>query len=422
MKKIVLNMLNYLQKKSYFFRKLKVKILDIYMAAKYRKLKSETPTEEKVVMFESFLGKMYACSPKAIYNYMLQDERFSDYKFVWAFRKWKLKKLKEESPELTDPRTILVRYKSDSYYKYLAASKYWVTNWRLPNHISKKKDQILIETWHGTPLKKIGLDSTIEGNPQASQRRSHKLYLHDSKMYDYLVSPSAFCTKVFATAFGLDQLNKKNILIETGYPRNDYLLNYTKDDADAIKEELNIPKDKKVILYAPTWRDNQHTLGVGNTLDVEQHFFKFLDELSEDYVVIMRLHYIVANKVDLSAYAGKVFDYSKLDDVNKLYVISDILITDYSSVFFDYANLNRPILFYMYDLEEYQTQIREFYIDLTELPGPIVKTQEELLDAVYRIEDVREEYQESYKTFCDTYNYLDDGNAAQRVVDICFQR
>ena len=247
------------------------------------------------------------------------------------------------------------------------------------------------------------------------------MYLNDAKGYDYFVSPSEFCTKVFTTAFGLDQLHKEHILIETGYPRNDFLLNYKPEDIYTIKKELKIPTGKKVILYAPTWRDNQFALGVGNTLDVENHFSKFMQTISDDYVIIMRLHYLVASKINLSGYEGKVFNYSQLDDVNLLYVISDILITDYSSVFFDYANLHRPILFYMYDLDDYQNNVRDFYIDLKELPGPIIKTEEALLDAVYNIDTITKQYSASYQIFCDTYNYLDDGNAAERVVNTCIK-
>ena len=247
------------------------------------------------------------------------------------------------------------------------------------------------------------------------------MYLNDAKGYDFFISPSAFCTKVFTTAFGLDQLHKEHILIETGYPRNDFLLNYKQDDTNSIKNKLKIPLDKKVILYAPTWRDNQFALGVGNTLDVENHFSKFMKSINDDYVIIMRLHYLVASKLNLSEYEGKVFNYSQLDDVNLLYVISDILITDYSSVFFDYANLHRPIIFYMYDLDDYQNNVRDFYIDLKELPGPIIKTEEELLDAVYNIETIENKYLDLYQTFCDTYNYLDDGKATERVVNTCIK-
>lgn len=417
MKRLAYKISRYLKEKNYFTRNLRIKLINIYLGAKCNRLSRQIPTNEKMVMFESFLGQMYACSPKAIYQYMIQDKRFSDFTFVWAFRKGKIK---DVETKFDDPRTVLVEYNSEQYFKYYAEAKYWVSNWRIAGYIKKKKDQVMIETWHGTPLKKIGLDSTIEGNPLSSQKKSHKLYLENSRKYDYLVSPSAFCTKVFATAFGLDKLKKEHILIETGYPRNDYLINYPSSDVELIKERLGIPKDKKVILYAPTWRDNQHTLGVGNTLDVKAHFSKFMDTISEDYVVILRLHYIVANRVDLTAYTGKVFDCSNVDDVNELYIISDILITDYSSVFFDYANLERPIIFYMYDLKEYKTQIRDFYIDLDELPGPIVQTEEALLDVVDHIDAMMEKYKEKYQAFCSTYTYLDDGNAAKHVVDRCF--
>lgn len=409
-------LLKKLKNSDYFLSKVYRKLVEVYMYFKYRYIRRQNPTNSKMVLFESFLGKQVACSPKALYECMLQDERFSDFTFVWALRASK----KKHPPELLkNNRTIIVQYKSGNYYKYLSMSKYWITNWRLPTFITKKKEQVLIQTWHGTPLKKIGLDSTIESNPLSSQKRSHKIYLKDSRNYDYLVSPSAFCTKVFTTAFGLDKLHKENILIETGYPRNDYLLNYKESDVIAVKESLNLPPDKKIILYAPTWRDNEHTLGVGNTFDIDKHFRQFMDTISDDYIIIVRLHYLIASKVDLSEYEGKVFNFSRLDDINQLYIISDILITDYSSVFFDYANLNKPILFYMYDLEEYQTQIRDFYIDLDELPGPILQTQDALLEAVYHIDEVSPAFSERYQIFCDKYNRLDDGQASRRVLDIC---
>lgn len=418
MKKLIKKILNPLKNKNYFFKKMYEMAIEIYLHIKYKYICYKNPTNDKIIVFESFIGKQYACSPKAIYNYLLNDDRFADFIFVWAFRKGKLKEIKNE---FDNSRTILVEYKSGKYYEYFSKAKYWITNWRILPYMTKKKNQILIETWHGTPLKKIGIDLKIEGNALASQKKSHKMYLKDAKGYDFFVSPSAFCTKVFTTAFGLDQLHKENILIETGYPRNDYLINYPEEAVILIKQQLNIPLDKKVILYAPTWRDNQHTLGVGNTLDVENHFSKFMQTISDDYVIIMRLHYLVASKINLSEYQGKVFNYSQLDDINLLYVISDILITDYSSVFFDYANLHRPILFYMYDLDDYQNNVRDFYIELEELPGPIIKTEEDLLDAVYNIKDIENQYSALYQTFCATYNYLDDGKAAERVVNACIK-
>lgn len=418
MKNNIKTILDYIKNKNHTIKKIYDTFAEVYFYYKYKLICLKNPTDNRIIVFESFIGKQYACSPKAIYNYLLNDSRFKDFTFVWAFRKNKLKELKSD---FTDSRTILVEFKSQEYFEYFAKGKYWITNWRIPPYMTKKKDQILIETWHGTPFKKIGIDLKIEGNILTSQKKSHKMYINDAKRYDFFISPSEFCTNVFTSSFGLDQLHKEYILIETGYPRNDYLLNYEPKNIIEIKNKLGIPIDKKVILYAPTWRDNQYILGIGNILDIENNFFNFIERISDDYIIILRLHYLISSKLDLTSFQGKVFDYSQMDDINYLYIISDILITDYSSVFFDYANLHKPIIFYMYDLEEYQNTVRDFYINLKELPGPILKTQEELLMAVYNIDAIEKQYFTLYENFCDKYNYLDDGHATERVVNTCMQ-
>ena len=139
------------------------------------------------------------------------------------------------------------------------------------------------------------------------------------------------------------------------------------------------------------------------------------EELGQDYIILFRAHYLVANEFNFDKYKGFIFDVSKIDDINELYIISDMLITDYSSVFFDYANLKRPIIFYMYDLKEYKNNIRGFYIDLNELPGNILETESELIKEIKYI-DFNFKYDDKYKKFNNKYNYLDDGKASERVV------
>ena len=141
----------------------------------------------------------------------------------------------------------------------------------------------------------------------------------------------------------------------------------------------------------------------------------------KDYIILLRLHYLLADNLNIEEYKGFAYDVSKYDDVNDLYIISDLLITDYSSVFFDYANLRRPMIFYMYDLEEYKNDTRNFYIDLSELPGPIVKTEKELIKEIKNIESLNKKYKEKYKKFNEKFNYLDDGKASQRVVEECIE-
>ncbi|MDM8270479.1 CDP-glycerol glycerophosphotransferase family protein [Thermophilibacter provencensis] len=403
-----------LAKTSYFARSTFNSLQDYRRRRYFRSVAKDIPIDDKLVIFESFLGRQYACSPRAIYEAMRSDPRFDDYRFIWVSRK-----PDDLRKRIGDERTTVVKYLTRSYLRAYARAKFWVTNWRLPAGLCKREGQVVIQTWHGTPLKKIGMDLTIEGNATTSQRKGHRSYLNDAKKYDFFVSPSAFCTRVFASAFGLTQLGKENVLVETGYPRNDRLFSFSREDVDDIKQRLGIEPGKRVILYAPTWRDNQHTLGVGYTFDPVEHLERFLDSVPDDSMVIVRLHYLVANKVNLSAYRGKVIDCSRWEDINDLYIVSDVLITDYSSVFFDYANLRRPILFYMYDLQEYSSSVRDFYIDLDELPGPIIETQEELIDALANTEKIARQYADKYQTFIDTYDYLDDAHAGLRVAERC---
>ena len=370
----------------------------------------------KRVLFESFVGRKYADSPKAIYEYMLNSDEYKDYEFVWFFMN-----PKDGAHLANNPRTKVIKHGSKEYYKMYATSKYWVTNSRISDAILKKKNQIYLQCWHGTPLKKLGFDIKVEaGNSMNSIKDIHYKYQVDSKKYTWLLSPSAFCTEKFTSAFNLKAVGKENIIIEKGYPRNDYLVNYQESDVERIRKSLDLPSDKKIILYAPTWRDNQHQSGLGYTYKTEVNFDRLREELSDEYVILFRAHYFVANSFDFSKYAGFVYNASLYNEINDLYIISDILITDYSSVFFDYSILKRPIIYYMYDLQEYQQVLRDFYISLDELPGKIVETEDDLLQAIAHVDELK--YDEKYKKFNDTYTYLDDGKAAERVVHYVFEK
>lgn len=409
MKKKIKTFLVDLSKKSNLVRK----ILRAGIFAKNRMIYFRyyfKPVNEKVVLFESFMGRKYVDSPKAMYEYMLKSKEYKDFEFVWFF-----KNPDDYKHIAKNKRTKVVKYGSKAYYKYYATSKYWVTNSRVPDTIIKKKNQVYIQCWHGTPLKKLGFDIEVKGgNAMNSLKDIRYKYQVDSKKYSYMVSPSAFCTEKFISAFNLKAVGKEDIVIEKGYPRNDFLVNYTKKDIDRVKKALKLPKDKKIILYAPTWRDNQHTSGVGYTYKTEVDFDYLREQLGDEYIILFRAHYFVANSFDFEKYKGFVYNVSEYDDINELYILGDILITDYSSVFFDYSILKRPIIFYMYDLEEYKHTLRDFYIDLDELPGPIIEKEKELIKAIKGMNKFK--YDKKYKAFNDKYTYLDDGKAAERVV------
>lgn len=390
----------------------KARVLNTYLKTRwYKRMAASMPIDDKLIVFETFMGRQYGCNPRAIYEYMISDEKYDDYRFVWVFRELDKKKQFESLD-----RAEIVLFKSKDYYRYYASAKCIVTNSNIDYHIVKREGQIFLQTWHGTPLKKLRCDIEAEhGNANNTLAEIKMKNDMDVVRYDYFLSPSKFASEKFTSAFNLKEMGKENIIVEMGYPRNDLMFNYTDDDIKAILEELNINTDKKILLYAPTFRDNNHQVGTGYVYDLHLDFDKLYDAIGDEYIVLFRAHYFIANQFDFEKFKGFVYDVSSLDDITRLYLISDVLVTDYSSVFFDYANLKRPILFYMYDLYQYANEIRGFYIDINELPGPILKSEEELIGAIKGNEFA---YDEKYENFNNRYNYLDDGSASKRVAEL----
>ncbi len=398
-------------KENKHIRKMVRKTLLLLGKIKYNFYKYTNKVNNKKILFEAYDGRNFACSPKEIYLEMLKEEKFSDYQFVWIF--------KDTNRKLENKNTKIVKYGSKEYYKTFATAKYWIVNSLVNESITPKKNQIFVQCWHGTPLKKLRCDIKYDGILNDTKELKMRNDI-DAKRFTYFISPSKFCTEKFTSSFNLKELKKQDIIIEEGYPRNVLLFNYTNEKVKQIKNSLKIPMDKKVILYAPTFRDNQHKSGLGYTYELGIDLDKLKEKLSEEYIILFRTHYFVSNSIDLKKYKGFIFDVSKYDDVSELYIISDLLITDYSSVFFDFANLKRPILFYMYDLDEYKNKLRDFYIDLKELPGPIITEEEELIKEIKNINKYDEKYKKIYQKFNQKFNYLDDENAAKRVINKIF--
>ena len=413
-KKIEVTLMN-IAKKNVMFRKFSRSVLMFKNKLQYIKYKIKYKVDDKTILFETFGGRAYSCSPKAIYERMLTLPEFKEYKFIWAFIN------PDEHEIVKDDRTKVIVSKSKEYYKYCATSKYWIVNSVMPEHITKKRGQVYVQCWHGTPLKKLRCDIEASGSALNSIKEIRKKNNIDAKRFDCFISPSSFCTEKFISAFNLKELGKENILIEKGYPRNDYLFKYTENDVIRLKEKLGIPMNKKVILYAPTFRDNQHTSGMGYTYSLNIDFDRLKEKFEKDYVIIFRTHYFIANSFDFEKYKGFIFNMSTHDDVNDCYIISNIIVTDYSSVFFDYANLKRPMLFYMYDLDEYKDELRGFYFDLSILPGPIVKTQEDLENEILNIQSYDKKYNEKYEAFNKKFNYLDGADCSKKVIEEIFK-
>ncbi|MDF2607296.1 MAG: CDP-glycerol glycerophosphotransferase family protein [Bacillales bacterium] len=359
------------------------------------------PNKNDIVVFESFLGKQYSDNPRAIYEY-LKDSNYP-YKLYWSVDRKFLHNFQ-------DKNLICIRRFSIKWLLILPRARFWVTNSRMPLWIPKPKNTVYLQTWHGTPLKRLAADMDEVYLPGTTAESYKKNFITEAKNWDYLISPNAYSTEIFRRAF---QFEKE--VLETGYPRNDFICNNNdKENIEILKKKHGIPMNKKIILYAPTWRDNQFYAKGKYRFDINMDLNLMRERLGENYVVLFRLHYLISENLDLSLYEGFAFDFSNYEDIRELYLVSDILITDYSSVFFDYANLKRPMIFYVYDIEQYRDNLRGFYFDFEEeAPGPLVKTTEEVVEEIH----LPTEFDRFYQKFC----YLECGDSTRKVVERIFR-
>lgn len=372
--------------------------------------------KEKLIVFEAYTGRQYSCNPRALYEELLRSPEYKDYKKVWAFQEPEKYRYLEQ-----DRNTKVVKYKSPSYYKAYAMAAVWVSNFRIPHEIQPKHNQRYVQTWHGTPLKRLVFDISHYQDANSSEEELRYHCVEDVKRYSYMLAPSEFYAEKLTSAFHLKELDKADIFIHGGYPRNDYLLRLDETEMNRCREKMGIPAGKRVVLYAPTWRESQHKPGEGYSYQLAADFAKWRSVLGEDTVILFRCHYLVSSSVDLSPFRGFVIDASGYDDINELYAISDLLITDYSSVFFDYANLKRPVIFYMYDYQQYKNEMRDFYLEERELPGPIVQTEEELLgllDGEWSFPS----YIETYEKFNEKFNPYREGDGSRIVWETVLSR
>lgn len=371
----------------------------------YGVLRYPIKTDKNTVLFISYLGKGYLCNPKYIHLEMMKYPELEGMTFVWA--------LKDTRTKIEGAK--IVKYNSPKYFYYLAKSKIWVVNCKLPEFVKKKDNQVYIQTWHGTCLKRLSHDIETKdeitfyrtGMSRDEMTRSYDV---DVAKYDYMISPNSFTTDKYVSAFKVDQRKIR----EYGYPRNDYLVNLNEDTISQLKEKYNIPAGKKVLLYSPTWRDN-HYNEKGYIFKLECDFKKWKEQLGQEYVVLFKPHYLISNKFDNTNLEDFLYCIDENVDINELYAISDLLVTDYSSVFFDYTILDRPVIFYMYDLENYRDNLRGFYLDIyTELPGKIVEDEDSLLKLINSNDFYDKEKMTSFRN---RFHSLENGTAAKTVIE-----
>ncbi|WP_165978306.1 bifunctional glycosyltransferase/CDP-glycerol:glycerophosphate glycerophosphotransferase [Actinomadura darangshiensis] len=358
-----------------------------------------------IAVFDSYSGSQYSCNPRAIYEELTR--RGTDLECVWVSR---------DGQFAVDGKAQTVMAGSREHYRTLARARYVVTNRELPPWYVKREGQTYIQTWHGTPLKRLAYD--LRDMPYQRTERLDWMEREVAR-WDYLLTSSPHATQVMRRAFKYD-----GEVLETGYPRNDILSTPEWERIGTrIRKRLGIPAGKKVVLYAPTWRDDRHHAEGEHGFSLELDVETMRNALGDDHVLLLRAHHLITDRDRVTADCPDhfVIDVSRYPDIAELYMAADVLVTDYSSAMVDYAILGRPIVLYTYDLDWYRDHVRGFYLDLeAEAPGPIVKRSAEVAEAVKAAPGSEQDYADDYDRFFVKYCPHDDGQAASRAVDRIF--
>lgn len=357
--------------------------------------------KDDVILLESFHGASASCNPLAIFNYLHKSKEFMNFKFVWVIAKG------VKIPEVLKRKrnVIIIERESDAYLRYLASAKYLINNVSFPNYFIRKNEQQYLNTWHGTPMKYLGKDIKDNFLAHANVARNFLQATH-------IISQNDYTNNILLERYDVSNISNA-VVAATGYPRVDSTLNLSKKNVEELKAKLGAKPGQKVVLYAPTWRGKHGSAQFDTT-----SLIKDLAAMKTNgALIVFRGHHMIEkliSKLDIPA----VIAHESID-TNILLAAVDILITDYSSVAFDFLPLKKPIIYYMYDLEEYKLE-RGLYIPPEELPGTVCFVREELSKSLAKI--ISDEHktgfnaEESIKKFVP----YDDGQATRRVIDLFF--
>jgi len=338
--------------------------------------------DPKTILFVSYMGKNFNDSPKMIYDSLIADPYFNEYTFIWAFNE-------PEKYNLSDKNTKKVKMDSYEYLLTALKAEYWITNVNIERGLHfKKKYTKSINTWHGIPLKKVGND--VKGRNDFDFSNTN-LFCYSSD-YEY---------DIYRKAFNLTNEN----LYKLGMPRNDIIIENKSEVKKIIKQKYNI-QDKKIILFAPTWRDNPKDLDL---MDLK----KWEESLSDEYVLLLKSHGL-NEEFDIEENSF-VIDVSNFEETSELIVAADLLVTDYSSIMFDFALTNKPIFIYIPDYETYMKE-RGLYFDLTKTNLSIFKDSNKLLEYILNFDEDKEN--NVSKKFGQKYNEIETPTATEEIVSL----
>jgi len=345
------------------------------------------------LVYDSFTGR-YSDNPRALYEWLrhripAEHVWVADPQHVHTFP--------------TGPATVAPG--SAEHVAALESADVVIANTHIDLEWTKRPGATYLQTWHGTPLKRVHRD--VRWAPPGRLDRLDR----DVARWDYLLSPNAVSTPRLRAAFEFS-----GEVIESGYPRTDILRSPGAAAVRAqVRAALGLRDDETAVLYTPTWRDQQYFAPDAPPVRLELDLERFVHELGPRFRLLPRLHYLVSSRGVPCSQTG-VTDVSSYPDVAELYLAADVLVTDYSSTMFDFAVTGKPMIFYAYDLPAYRDTLRGFYFDFEPVaPGPVVSTSAALVQALSDLSAVGTRYAGPYEEFRRTFCHLDDGRATARL-------
>ena len=371
---------------------------------KYFEIYKDTIIDDKIVLLEAGQGKNLNGNMFAIAREIMTNKKWENLDVYFVITKGNLEAAQERFKFYKFNKIKFVIRNTDEYINLLATAKYLITDNSFPIYFIKKEEQVYLNTWHGTPLKYLGrsdlYNSISIGNIQ-------KNFLSA----DYMLFPNNFTRDVFMKDYMLENIADNKVLL-CDYPRNEVFLN--KDLGIKLKKYLDL-EGKELIAYMPTWRGTGRTANSKKQVQIIIEYFKEIDsKLKENQILYVNMHFLVTSSIDFSMFENiKPFpkEYETYDFLN----CCDTLITDYSSVFFDYAITQKKIILFTYDEEEYLEQ-KGMYLPLKDIPFSKVKTVDELIQAINSKEII------NIDEFNDTYNNYIHKNVTEKILDILINK
>jgi len=372
------------------------------LISEYTEYFKSLPLTDKTIMYESFHGSSMSCNPYAIFLALQESPEYADWTHIWVLND------KTRVPDRLKSKTniVFVSRGCDLYLRYLTTTKYLINNTTFPEYFIRKPEQVYLNTWHGTPWKTLGKDNLGQFFEHKNSTRN---FLHATHM----ISPNAYTTNVLIDRYDIRGVYQ-GLMVETGYPRVDLTLNMQDDKQGAVRKKLGLSRDEKVILYAPTWRG---THGVVN-FNIDRLVLDLNHMNDMGGTVLFRGHHMV-EKLLKDTNLGTRIVPSDLD-TNELLGIVDVLITDYSSIFFDFIPSDKPIIHYVYDYEQYAKE-RGLYLPIEDMPGQVCKDIIGVKLAVRRLIGTDWHPTQRHLTAKERFCPRDDGSATTRVIDLVFK-